>query len=278
MSPQPFDQLPRSVRDHARHTVLGATGVPALLAHPQDWSSPAPFCLWMHGRSVNKELDPGRYSRWLRAGIGVVAIDLPGHGERADPPRHGPETTVEVIAEVLPEIDQVLDALRGPGLAGSFDLERAAIGGMSMGGMIALRRLCDPHEFRCASVEGTTGDLCGLYFPQAGDDHEGWPVRHERAAVDPVDANTHLDGFEPIPLLVLHSEADEMVPWTVQERFVDRVREHFSARGVSPDTVEVHTWAETGAPAEHVGFGRFSNEAKNLQTAFFARHLLGDSE
>ena len=232
----------------------------------------------MHGRSVNKELDPGRYSRWLRAGIGVVAIDLPGHGERADPPRHGPEKTVEGIAEVLPEIDQVLDALRGPGLAGSFDLERAAIGGMSMGGMIALRRLCDPHEFRCASVEGTTGDLCGLYFPQAGDDHEGWPVRHERAAVDPVDANTHLDGFEPIPLLVLHSEADEMVPWTVQERFVGRVREHFSTRGVSPDTVEVHTWAETGAPAEHVGFGRFSNEAKNLQTAFFARHLLGDSE
>lgn len=232
----------------------------------------------MHGRSVHKELDPGRYSRWLRAGIGVVAIDLPGHGERADPPRHGPETTVEVIGEALPEIDQVLDALRGPGLAGSFDLESAALGGMSMGGMIALRRLCDHHEFRCAAVEGTTGDLAGLYFPEAGDDHAGWPVRHERSAVELVDANQHLDGFAPIPLLVLHSEADEMVPWAVQERFVRGLREHFEARGASPDLIEVHTWPETGAPAEHVGFGRFSNEAKTLQTDFLARHLLGDAD
>jgi alpha-beta hydrolase superfamily lysophospholipase len=266
------------VREHARNTTLGPSGVPALLAHPDDWATPAPFCLWMHGRSVNKELDPGRYSRWLRAGIGVVAIDLPGHGERADPPRHHPEQTVEVITEALGEIDEVLEALRGPGLAGSFDLEHAAIGGMSMGGMITLRRLCDPHEFRCAVVEGTTGDLCGLYFPRGDDAHEPWPVRHDETLVIPVDASRHLDTLEPIPLLVMHSEADEMVPWRVQERFLTRLREHFGARGASPDAVEVHTWPETGAPAEHLGFGRFSNEAKNLQTDFLARHLLGGAE
>jgi alpha-beta hydrolase superfamily lysophospholipase len=277
VSPQPLDQLPRSVRDHARNTTLGPTGVPALLAHPRDWDEPAPFCLWMHGRSVHKELDPGRYARWLRAGIGVVAIDLPGHGERDDAPRHGPEHTVEVIHEALTEIDSVLEALRGPGLAGSFDLENCAIGGMSMGGMITLRRLCDHHEFRCAAVEGTTGDLCGLYFPRDEDAHDPWPVRHDEEKVAPVDANQHIDTFAPLPLLVLHSEADEMVPWRVQERFIRRLREHFEREGASPDLVEVHTWPETGAPAEHVGFGRFSNDAKNLQTDFLVRHLLGES-
>jgi len=34
----------------------------------------------MHGRTANKELDPGRYLRLIRAGIAVCAIDLPGHG------------------------------------------------------------------------------------------------------------------------------------------------------------------------------------------------------
>jgi len=272
---QLLGQLPRSVREHARYARLGPTGVPALLAHPGDWTTPAPFCLWMHGRSVHKELDPGRYTRWLRAGIGVVAIDLPGHGERADPPRHGPATTIEVITEALTEIDPVLEALGEPAYSGAFDLDRAAIGGMSMGGMITLRRLCDPHPFRCAAVEGTTGDLCGLYFPKAEDLHEPWPVRHTEDAVAPVDANRHLEGFEPLPLLVLHSEADQMVPWRVQSRFVAALREHYGARGVSPEQVEVQTWTETGAQAEHVGFGRFSNDAKNLQTDFLAKHLSG---
>ncbi|MBZ0173007.1 MAG: hypothetical protein K8E66_11540, partial [Phycisphaerales bacterium] len=75
----PFAQLPKSVRDHARTARLGAHGLPALLAHP-DWSTPHPVCIWLHVRRVFKEMDPGRYSRWLQAGVAVCAIDLPGHG------------------------------------------------------------------------------------------------------------------------------------------------------------------------------------------------------
>lgn len=267
-------QLPRSVRDRARFARLGPTGVPALLAHPGDWSTPAPFCLWMHGRSVNKELDPGRYSRWLRAGIGVCAIDLPGHGERADPPRRGPETSIEVIGEALPEVDLILEALRAHEYAQAFDMERAAIGGMSMGGMITLRRLCEPHPFKCAAVEATMGDLFGLYFPAEEDNPVR--VRHSEESVAAVDTVHHLDGFEPLPLLVLHCEADEMAPWKVQSRFIERLREHYLARGASPDDIEVQTWPETGAPSEHAGFGRFSNDAKILQTAFLVEHLIGN--
>ena len=29
---------------------------------------PRPTIIWIHGRTVSKELDPGRYLRWLRAG------------------------------------------------------------------------------------------------------------------------------------------------------------------------------------------------------------------
>ena len=264
-------KLPKSVRDHARFVRLGETGAPALLAHP-DWATPVPFCIWLHGRTANKELDPGRYTRWLRAGLGVCAIDLPGHGERADASRQGPDGTVGVIAEAVAEIDPILAGLDEFGV---FDRGRSAIGGMSMGGMIALRRLCEPHGFICAVVEATCGDLGGLYFPDAGSGLQPWPVAHDPAEVSMVDPAANLDGFEPLPLLALHSEADEMVPWRVQAKFLERLRAHYRDCGVSPDLIEVRTWPETGAPAEHVGFGRFSNEAKNIQTAFLVEHLIG---
>lgn len=268
--------LPRSVTDRARFLRLGPTGVPTLLAHP-DWSTPAPVCIWMHGRTAKKETDPGRYSRWLRAGIAVCAIDLPGHGERANPPLHGPEHSLGVIEQAVEEIDGIAANLGVSDFHGVFDMERAAIGGISMGGMVALRRLCKPHGFTCAAVEATSGNLRDLYFPPESDAARPWPVEHDLAAVLALDPSEHLAGFEPIPLLILHSESDEIIPWRVQSRFIRNLSEHFATRGSSASMIEVRTWPETGAPQEHVGFGRVSNDAKNAQTAFLERHLTGKS-
>ena len=41
-----------------------------------------------------------------------------------------------------------------------------------------------------------------------------------------------------------------------------------------PSLIELKTWPTTGAPNEHIGFGRFSNDAKNAQTDFLRRHLM----
>ena len=238
------------------------------MAHP-DWSSPAPFVLWMHGRTAYKELDPGRYNRWLRAGIAVCAIDLPGHGEREDERFQQPTHSLRVIRQALGEVDDVINAVEDA----SFDKSRMALGGMSMGGMVTLRRLCEPHSFRCAAVEGTTGDLERLYSPLPKDNAEPWPVAHDRDDVSDLSAKTHLDGFEPLPMLALHTEADEMVHWPGQRDFLDSLREHYEARGADPSLVEVKTWPETGAPFEHVGFGSRSNDAKVTQTDFLSTHL-----
>ncbi len=57
----------------------GVGGVPAMLACPDAESGePAPVVIWMHGRTVQKETDPGRYLRWLRAGIGACSVDRRG--------------------------------------------------------------------------------------------------------------------------------------------------------------------------------------------------------
>ncbi len=325
--------LPVSLRRVARITTLGPTKAPVLLAHP-DWTTPRATVMWFHGRTVSKELDPGRYSRWIKAGLAVCAIDLPGHGQRDDGRGKDPAFSLEILAEAVAEIDGIVAGLtsiggessstgeessitrggssttRGGGFqppvadirptkpevvtgrleaappwrmarlgepdhrdgGGIFDTTRLAIGGMSLGGMVALRRLCDEHPFTRALAESTTGALAELYSGRAG---AAWPVTHDAEKVAAVDPSAHLDSFRPIPLLVLHSEADAVVPWASQGLFVDRLRAHYAAVGADPAMIEVRTWPTTGAPAEHAGFGVMSNEAKTLATAFLARGIEG---
>ncbi len=275
-----FSQFPRDLATRTRSIRLGPSNVPALLAHP-DWETPSAVMLWMHGRTVNKELDPGRYLRWVRAGIAAVAIDLPGHGERFDEELQSPMRTVDVLDTVVGEINDILEGLAESEWGSLFDLSRAGIGGMSAGGMATLRTLCNPPPavvkggFKAAAVEGTTGWLEGLYFPEkAGLPRaDRWLIDHPPARVAELDAMQHIGTFATIPLLVLHSEADRMVPWAGMSIFVDRLRAEYRRRGADPEIIEVKTWPETGAPQEHAGFGRFANDAKNAQVEFLRRRL-----
>lgn len=262
-------QLPSDLARRTRSLRLGPTLVPALVMHP-DWDAsaePPPLMLWMHGRTVNKELDPGRYLRWVRAGIAVVAIDLPGHGERADEALQAPDRVLDVLAMVLPEIDQVIAALAEPRFSGLFDHARLGIGGMSLGGMATLRRLCDPHPFSCATVESTAGDLSAVVGSR------GAIAQLPASAYASLDPRRNLDEFRPLPLLALHSEADELAPIGPQRTFLELLRRRYAGAGADPSLVEFKTWPTTGAPQEHSGFGRVSHEAKTIQTAFLARWL-----
>lgn len=265
-----FAEFPKYLSERARRVTLG--GVPAMVALPDEAASgPVPAVLWLHGRTASKEMDPGRYLRWVRAGFAAVAVDLPGHGERLDLSMQQPSRTLDVLERMLGEIDGVVEGTRG--VAG-IDAARLGIGGMSLGGMVTLRRLCDPHPFKAASVEGTCGWLEGMYFPaEFGFAVRPWIVDHPRERVQRLEAMSHLNAMKPVPMLVLHSEADEMVPWEAQQRYVDALRVHYTANGVDADLVRVKTWLTTGAPREHIGFGTKSNEAKNLQTEFFSESL-----
>lgn len=276
-----FAQFPRALARRARVGRLGSENqIPVLLAHP-DWNAetpnaeirPRPVVLWMHGRTVSKELDPGRYLRYARAGIATCAIDLPGHGERLDHELQGPSHTLDVISQMVAEIDQVIDGLRA---FPEFDLSKIAIGGMSAGGMVTLSRLCAPHDFTCASIEGSTGWLGGLYFPQESgltNRVERWAVDHDQAKVAALDPMIRIDGFRPIPILAMHSEADAMVPIEGQRRFLDALRAKYLTKGAPSSWIRLQTWATTGAPQEHAGFGRVATEAKTIQTEFFAECL-----
>jgi len=235
--------------------------VPALLAHP-DWETPAPVVLWMHGRTVSKELDPGRYLRWVRAGIAACAVDLPGHGERFDRELQQPENTLHVVKQMIGEIDGVVEALLGGEFGGAFDGERLGIGGMSAGGMATLRRTAEAHPFKAVAVESTAGDFSRM---------PSYVGRYEPALIDELDPMLRVESRPARPLLGLHSEKDEWVPVEAIRGFVEALRPAHEAAGVE---LTLKTWDETGAPYEHAGFGRVAAEAKDAQVAFLERHLL----
>ena len=262
--------LPSALRERLEYARFdGPYGeIPVLLAHPEpNWQRTggisAPICLWLHGRTANKELDPGRYLRWVRGGIAACAIDLPGHGERFDESRQGPEATMGVVKQMVEEVDHVVRAIADR-YSHAFDLSRMAIGGMSAGGMATLRRLCDPHGFQCAAVEATTGRFEGM---------RGRTFYHEEL-VGQVESERFIDRWPvAVPLLVLHSEKDEWINVNDQRGFVEKLRARYERMGADPASIVMKTWPETGAPYEHVGFGRMSNEAKNLQTEFLQKWL-----
>ena len=258
--PDPTSPMPSALRARARNERLAGGTVPVLLVHPtwQDGDR-VPLVLWMHGRTARKELDPGRYLRLMRAGFGVCAIDLPGHGDRFDPIEHTAERTLDLILQMVDEIDAVL---AGALALGVFDERRLGIGGMSAGGMATMVRLCRPHPFACASVEGATG----AWHHQLGRPMFEGRAEGEVEARDPI---RNLHAWREIPFQAIHTRKDEWVAYEGQVQFMGALR----ARYRDPSIVEMVTFEATGAPFEHAGFGRFAAEAKNAQLDFFERRL-----
>jgi len=231
--------------------------VPALIIKSDD--TPRPFLLWIHGRTADKELDPGRYLRYVRRGINICAVDLPGHGERFVAHLQEPEAACDVVSKMSEEVDSVLAGLE---IFGGFDQQKAAIGGMSAGGMATIMRLVRPHVFRAAILEATMGQ---------------WRLQRQHkmfqhltdaqfSALNPAD---HLDQWRQIPIVAFHARHDEWVSYAAQEEFIARLKQRYA----KPENIEFVTFDHTGAPKEHMGFGRQSAFVKEVQVEFLAKAL-----
>lgn len=252
--PQPHGDFPAHLQRASQWMRLVDGSVPVVVMRPQDrGDAPLPFLLWFHGRTVSKELDAGRYLRLVRAGIACVAVDLPGHGERFDAAMQDGTQTLRVVELAAREIDAILSDLRA---LGTLDMTRIVIGGMSAGGMVAMVRCCTPHPFCGVLLEATTGDFEG---------QAGRPM-YDAQLVRTMNPMTHLEGWREIPLFALHSELDAWVSIAGQRRFVDAVR----AQSAHPEQIELHAYEQTGAPHEHMGFGKMAGDAKARGTAFIA--------
>ena len=251
-----FTQLPSALQKQSFLEKLGSTGVPALLVKPVGtMADPPPLVIWIHGRTAFKELDPGRYLRFMRGGIATCAVDLPGHGERTIASLQSSEHVLEVVIQMVEELDEIVrDATACLGTSP----DRIGIGGMSAGGMATLARLARPHVFMAASVEATTGNWSAqARFPMLQTSQEDLLKQW-----DPIE---HLDSWREIPLQAFHCRADEWVSYQGQADFIQSLRDRYKNR----DLIDWISYDQTGAQSEHVGFGRFSADVKERQRAFF---------
>lgn len=251
-----FDQLPSALKKQATLEKLGSTAVPCLLVQPESVpASPPPLVAWMHGRTAFKELDPGRYLRFMRGGIATCAIDLPGHGERADERLQTSRHVLDVVVQMVEEIDEVLrDAASIMGT----DPARVGIGGMSAGGMATLARLTRPHSFTAASVEATSGNW-------AFQSRLPMLESNRSELIDEWDPIRHIQGWREIPLQAFHCRADEWVPFDGQEAFINSLADHYE----NPELIDWMTYDQTGTLHEHVGFGPHAPQVKERQRSFF---------
>jgi 3-oxoadipate enol-lactonase len=95
--------------------------VSGVLAHRVDGPADAPVVVLLHAIGTDAMLWSPQWPVWSQA-FRVVRIDLPGHGASA-PPQGQP-----VLADYAHQVCEVLDGLH---------VERAAIVGISLGGMVA---------------------------------------------------------------------------------------------------------------------------------------------
>ena len=250
-----FNSLPSRLREISKEVTIA--GVPCLLCCVDDTSRP--FLLWMHGRTADKELDPGRYLRYVRKGINICAVDLPGHGARFDETLQQASEARTVMLEMASEIDSILAGLRE---YGSFDMKQACIGGMSAGGMATIQRLLAPHLFKLAILEATTGDFTSM---------RNFPLCKGLSPTDfdALDPMKRLSFWNDIPVIAFHSKHDEWIPFDGQARFMNALKE----KSEQPDSIEFVTFDKTGAPYEHIGFGRESAFVKEVQVEFVLKHL-----
>jgi acetyl esterase/lipase len=249
-------RFPSSLLRVSQWTRFVRGSVPVVVMRPENpAATPLPFLLWFHGRTVDKETDPGRYLRLVRAGIGCIAVDLPGHGERPDASMQDGSRTAEVVEQAASEIDGILADAAACGM----DSACGVLGGLSAGGMAAALRGCSHHPFRGFLLEATTGDWSTLSH------RAGFPA----AAVERLNPLTHLDNWRDCSALALHATLDAWIPVDGQRRFIAALQ----ARSAKPASIELHEYARTDAPHEHMGFGKMASDAKSRGTRFIAACL-----
>jgi len=192
--------------------------VPALLRLPAA-TEPAPAALLLHGyRSRKEDMADFVGEALLPLGIASLSIDLPLHGDRADPfELRSVRDPFELAARWRTAIDEAQLAVRFLSARREIDRTRLAVIGYSLGAYLALA-LVERDRGPSAVVLAAGGDLPD--FPFA-------PLI--RAVADPMRGVRALDGR---PLLMVHGRRDRTILPVQAERLYAAARE----------PKEIHWW------------------------------------
>lgn len=165
-----------------------------------------PFLVFvLHGLGSRKERHLDLCLRLAGAGFVACAIDAVGHGDRATPEARRRLADINA-PEFLPAFTETVTGTVQDVAAAATYFGATAYGlvGHSMGGFIGLHTaLADPRVTGLVCISGA------IDLSVADDPNFPEEAREKVRAIDPVH---HANGFWPRPVLILHGDADEMVP------------------------------------------------------------------
>lgn len=216
-----------------------------MLAYEEEGPKSAPSVVLVHGWPLDRSIWSSVSARVARAGFRVLAPDLPGFG--ASPPLELDDPTVESYARTVVSFLRTQGAapvaLAGHSFGGYVALALAEAHPRTVAGLglVSSRAIADSEAARRGREEtvakvraqGTRALLPGLaekLLPRSAE--EGW-VRAASALIEKAhpdgvvaalqamarrpDRSTSLERF-PGPLLVVHGEADDLIPITEAAR------------------------------------------------------------
>lgn len=207
--------------------------VPGILVVPKGVSKP-PVVLALHGLGGNKSFGQQLAPTLTQAGYAVLALDAPGHGERADSKKPLLPTDLELLhnnwVEGIVDYRRALDALAG---RPEVDSKRVLLMGISMGGMMG------------SLLAGSDSRICAAALIVAGGD---WrtvvsktslpivkPLKDLLDKVDPKSAAaSKLNEIDPVnwvakiaprPVLLLQGDADTIMPKEASNKLIEAAKE-----------------------------------------------------
>jgi dipeptidyl aminopeptidase/acylaminoacyl peptidase len=233
-------------------------GVPYRLYSPAAGDAPPPLLCWVHGGPNDQRLvafNP-RIAWWVARGWAVLDVDhrgSTGHGRAWERAIHHQWGIVDVA--------DCAAAVRHVVAAGHADPDRVVATGASAGGFTALLLLEQhPELFRAGVALSAVTDLVDLALrSHRFERHSTLDLVGDHAAHVERSPLTRADAITA-PLLLLHGDADPVVPVEQARRLAARL-----------DAVELHEYEGEGH-----GWSRPANVVDELErtAAFLDRHVL----
>jgi len=179
-------------------------------------TEPAPTVLHVHGNAGNIESHAWFTEHLPDAGFNVFVFDYRGYGQsEGSPRRRGP-----LVADTHAALDAVL-------AREDVDADRVGVYGQSLGGSIAVNVLAERPELRAAVLESPFASWRGVAASALGGDPPG-PIARFLAWLFIPDSHSPAEAIRTVdrPILILHGEADTIVPPSHGRRLAEAAGEN----------------------------------------------------